>query len=133
MKLPATRFIPVEMEVGRKPASEAAQALEQGLPVGCARDHERARTGGVDLDVVALLQLERLDDGGGQTHGQAVAPFGNLHTRYTLSWMYIRRQPRPVACRRAGVEALQQLAPHRGSLSPGRGVISLQSTMSSCC
>jgi len=79
MKLPATRLVPVEMEIGRESASEGAQALEQGLPIGCARDHERARTGGMDLDVVALLQLERLDDGSGETNGQTVAPFADLH------------------------------------------------------
>jgi hypothetical protein len=53
------------MEVGGEPASEGAQAFEQCLPIGRARDHERARTGGEDLDVVALLQLERVDDRSG--------------------------------------------------------------------
>jgi hypothetical protein len=72
------------MEIGRKPASEGAQALEQALPIGRARDHELARTGGVDLDVVALLQLERFHDGSGETHGEAIAPSGNLHGGYTL-------------------------------------------------
>jgi len=93
MKLPATRFIPVKMEIGWQSASEGAQAFEQRLPIGRARDHERARPGGVDLDVVALLQLERLDDGSGETHRQAVAPFGNLHDRYTLAWNVYPRQP----------------------------------------
>lgn len=57
MKSPATRLIPIEMEIGRKPASEGAQAFEQALPIGSARDYELAHTGGVDLDIVALLQL----------------------------------------------------------------------------
>ena len=66
MKLPATRIIPIEMEIGWQPASEGTQAFEQSLPIGRARDHERARTGGVNLDIVTLLQLERLDDGSGK-------------------------------------------------------------------
>src|SRR5688572_33211761 len=90
MKLPATGLIPVKMEIGGEPSSEGAQAFEQGLPIGCARDHEGAGAGGVDLDIVALLQLERLDDRSGETHGQTIAPFGNLHIRYTYQKMYIR-------------------------------------------
>ncbi len=99
MKLPATRFVPVKMEIGGKPASEPAQAFEQGLPIGCARDHERARTGGVDLDVVALLQLKCFDNGSGETHGEAVAPSGNLHGGYTLALDVYPRQSGNVSTR----------------------------------
>ena len=67
--------------------------LGRGLPIRRARHHECALTGDVDFDVVALLQLERLDDGSGETHRQAVAPFGNLHDRYTLAWNVYPRQP----------------------------------------
>ena len=59
--------------------------LGRGLPIRRARHHECALTGDVDFDVVALLQLQRLDDGSGKTDGQAVAPFANLHGGYTLA------------------------------------------------
>lgn len=85
MKLPATRLVPVKTKIGGEPASEGAQAFEQGLPIGCARDYEGTRASGVDLDVVAFLQLERLNDRSGQTHSQTIAPFGNLHGGYTLA------------------------------------------------
>jgi hypothetical protein len=33
----------------------------------------------MNLDLVALLQLQRLDHDGRQTDGEAVAPFRNMH------------------------------------------------------
>jgi hypothetical protein len=44
-----------------------------------ARKVERAATGDVDLDLLALFQFERLDHGGGQANREAIAPFGDAH------------------------------------------------------
>jgi hypothetical protein len=79
MKLPGIRLVPVEFEVGGQAPAEGAQAFQQLLPAGLARDRERSGVGDVDFDLVAFLQLKRLDHGGRQANGEAVAPFGDLH------------------------------------------------------
>src|SRR6266851_785381 len=78
-KLPGIRLFPVELEVGRKPPAEGAQALQQLITPGLARNAERAAVGHVDFDVIAGFKLQRLDHGGGKTDSEAVAPFGDVH------------------------------------------------------
>jgi hypothetical protein len=46
---------------------------------GLARDAELSLVGKMDFDLVALFQLERVDDRGGEANRQAVAPFRDLH------------------------------------------------------
>jgi hypothetical protein len=42
-------------------------------------DGKHAVGGDMNFNVIALAQLQRLDDSGGQTNRQAVSPFCNLH------------------------------------------------------
>ena len=92
MKLPGIRLVPVEFEVGGETAAEGAEALQQFLPRGLAGDGEGPGIGDVDFDLVALLERKCLDDGGGESNGEAVAPFGDLHevrVGYTENLLYI--------------------------------------------
>src|SRR4051794_26440059 len=73
------RLEPVEPEAGRKPAAVLAQAGEE-LPRGRGpADLEGARARQVDLDPVALLEVEGLDDRGREPDGEAVAPSRDPH------------------------------------------------------
>ena len=67
--------------VGRRQVpAEAAQGLQRLVPAAVAGDAEGARVRRhLDLDLVALLEAEGLDHGGGQAHRQAVAPSAHLH------------------------------------------------------
>src|ERR1700676_340909 len=42
-----------------------------------------------NFDFVSLFEIERFDNDSGKTHGQTVAPFGNLHKRYTQPIVYL--------------------------------------------
>jgi len=63
----------------RKATAEFSQASGKLLAVGLASHAEFPGAGEVDFDVVPLLQVEGLDDGGGKADGETVAPFGDLH------------------------------------------------------
>jgi len=69
MKLPGIRLIPVELEARGQTPAERAEALQQLVPPGLAGDGESPRVGNVDLDLVAFLQFQRLDDGGWKADG----------------------------------------------------------------
>src|SRR3954468_16365442 len=73
------RLEPVEPEAGRQAAAVLAQAREQ-LPRGRGpADLEGALARQVDLDPVALLEVEGLDDRGREPDGEAVAPSRDPH------------------------------------------------------
>ncbi len=82
MKLPGIRLVPVELPVRWQAPTEGAQAFQQLLQSGLAGSGERTRIGDVDFYLVAFLQFERLDHGGGKPNGEAAAPFGNLQGTY---------------------------------------------------
>jgi hypothetical protein len=69
----------IEFEIGGKPATELPQFSEQLSSIGPLLYFERARACHVDLDFVALLQGQRLDDLGGKADGKAIPPFGDSH------------------------------------------------------
>src|SRR5689334_14279880 len=78
-KLPGIRLFPIELEVGGQATTEGSKSLQQLLTPGFVRDGEFTAVGDVDFDLVALLQLQCFDHGGGKADGQAVAPFRDLH------------------------------------------------------
>jgi hypothetical protein len=83
-KLPGIRLLTVELEVGGKTATEGSEAFQQLCPTGLARDGELATVGDMNLDLVAFLELEDFDHGGGKADGKAVTPLGDPHGMATL-------------------------------------------------
>ena len=83
----AIRFVAFELEVGGEFAAELAETGEEGFAVRCFRDAQYACVGDGDFYVVAFLQLQRVDDDGGEADGQAIAPFGYLHGCFP--WIYV--------------------------------------------
>ena len=73
------RFVAIKAEAGRQRPSQPAQSVQRLLPAAVALDQEGAVGGDADLDLVAFLQLQRLDDGRRQPHREAVAPFRHAH------------------------------------------------------
>src|SRR5260221_8298226 len=74
------RFQAIELEVLRNPPSVLPEAREQFAGGGLAGDLQHARSGHVDLYLLAFLQLQRLHHRGGKPHGKAVTPLCDLHT-----------------------------------------------------
>jgi hypothetical protein len=73
----------IEFEIRRKGPLHLTELLECSL-FGPVPGHlEVAFTGDGNLDFVSLFEIEGFDDHSGKTHSQTVAPFGNLHKRYT--------------------------------------------------
>jgi len=75
------RLVPIEDEIGRQAATEDAKALEEVFAAGFARQRETAFAFDSHLDLVAGLEGQGLDDGGRDSDGEAVAPFGDLNHR----------------------------------------------------
>src|SRR3954451_17754344 len=118
------RLEPVEPEAGRKPAAVHAQAGEE-LPRGRGpADLEGALARQVDLDPVALLEVEGLDDRGREPDGEAVAPSRDPHrascdTR--LAYVYpsrARRFPQRRTAARSGLPRDPRLHPAGWSCPP---------------
>jgi hypothetical protein len=68
------RLFPIELEVLRQPAPECPQTLEQLHAGRFSGNTEGIRTREMKLNLVPLLQFQRLDQGGRQADGQAIAP-----------------------------------------------------------
>jgi hypothetical protein len=79
-------FFAVEDESGREGTPELAQSLQSSLTALIAPDLEGTAADDSNLDIVALLELQRFDDSGWQADRQAVSPLGNLHSP---PWIYI--------------------------------------------
>jgi hypothetical protein len=90
----------IEFEIGREGPLHLAELLE--CPVfGPITGHlEVPFTCDGNLDFVSLFEIERFDDHSWKTNGQTVAPFGNLHKRYTLLIVY----PHNLGGNQAGAE-----------------------------
>src|SRR5262249_55410359 len=79
--LAGVRLVAVELPVGRQRDRKLPDALHRALSATVKRDIKSALAGDADLDLVALLQLQRLDNHSGKPDGKAVAPFTNSHDR----------------------------------------------------
>jgi hypothetical protein len=78
-KLPGIGVFAVEREVVGQTSAERPQSLQQLISPWLSRHGKFARVGNANLDFIARLQLQQFDDGGGETNGEAIAPFRNLH------------------------------------------------------
>ena len=76
------RLFPVELEVSGQPPPIGAQPVQEILSAWLPRNGELALASDV-INLVALLELQRLDHGGGKADGEAVAPFGDLHEDFS--------------------------------------------------
>src|SRR5579864_9319169 len=65
-------FVPIELPVRRQRLAELADPCESAFAAAVAINPEHPLARHEHLDVVAFLQLQRLDYGGGKTQGQAV-------------------------------------------------------------
>jgi hypothetical protein len=79
-KLPGIRLIPVELEIVRKTAAERAKTLQEFVTPGPARDAKLPGVSDMDFNLVAFLEFERFDHGGGKADREAVSPLGDLHS-----------------------------------------------------
>src|ERR1700683_1695280 len=78
----------IEFEIRREGPLHLTKLLERPL-FGPVTGHlEVAFTCDGNLDFVSLFEIERFDNHSGKTHSQTVAPFGNLHRRYTYAIVY---------------------------------------------
>src|SRR6266404_9901776 len=84
-------FFAIEFEIRREGPLHLTELLERPL-LGPVTGHlEVAFTCDGNLDFVSLFKIERFDNHSGKTHSQTVAPFGNLHKRYTQTIVYPRK------------------------------------------
>jgi hypothetical protein len=91
-KLPGIHLIPVEFEVGGKPATKRTQTLQQLFAPGLARNTKLPGIRDMDFDLVAFPKFKGLNNSGRKADGEAIAPFGDLHAilfGYTQGKMYI--------------------------------------------
>jgi hypothetical protein len=73
----------IEFEIRREGPLHFTELLECPLFGPVTAHLEVAFTCDGNLDFVSLFEIESLDNHSGKTHSQTVAPFGNLHKRYT--------------------------------------------------
>src|SRR5882762_5623405 len=89
----------IEFEVRREGPLHLTELLDRPL-FGPVTGHlEVAFTCDGNLDFVSLFEIERFDHDSWKTHGQTVAPFGNLHKKIYLAYCISKRaceQPSPV-------------------------------------
>src|SRR5580700_7983537 len=78
----------IEFEIRREGPLHLTELLERPLFGPVASHLEVAFTCDGNLDFVSLFEIERFDNDSWKTHGQTVAPFGNLHKRYTYPIVY---------------------------------------------
>jgi hypothetical protein len=78
----------IESEIRREGPLHFTELLERPLFGPVTAHLEVAFTCDGNLDFVSLFEIESLDNHSGETHSQTVAPFGNLHKRYTWSIVY---------------------------------------------
>src|ERR1700686_5330111 len=78
----------IEFEIRREGPLHFTELLECPRSGPVTAHLEVAFTCDGNLDFVSLFEIESLDNHSGKTHSQTVAPFGNLHKRYTWSIVY---------------------------------------------
>ena len=72
------RLLTGEGEIGGQNPAEFLEGREGVVLAGVAGDAEPVGVRDLDLDVVAFLQRQPVDERGGQADGQTVAPFADL-------------------------------------------------------
>ena len=72
-KLTGIRLVPIELEIGRKPAAKGAQTLQQFSTTGLARHTKLLAVGDMDFNLVALLQAEHFDHSGREPDSKAAS------------------------------------------------------------
>jgi hypothetical protein len=65
---------PVEGEAGRQSPTQPLQARDGFLPTSVAANLELPCSGDPDLDLIALLEIQRFDNDSGQTYRKTVSP-----------------------------------------------------------
>src|SRR5882762_5975876 len=75
------RFYSVKDESRRQGTAQFAQATERLLFALIATYLEDSPAGDSNLNVISFLEIERLHHCGGQSNGQAITPFRDLHGR----------------------------------------------------
>ena len=73
----------INAEISRHAAAELSQTRKQLAIPGLPGDLESTTPDDLDLDIVALLQIERLDRSRRQAYRQTVAPFRDSHDSLT--------------------------------------------------
>jgi hypothetical protein len=69
----------MERETSRQRAPQPPQALEGMLSAAVAAHFEFPIRRDPNLDLIAFLEFQRVDHGGGKSHRQAVTPLCDLH------------------------------------------------------
>src|SRR6202142_1618249 len=78
----------IEFEIRREGPLHLTELIERPLFGPVTGHSEVAFTCDGNLDFVSLFEIERFDHHPRETHSQTVAPFGNLHIRYTQPIVY---------------------------------------------
>jgi hypothetical protein len=94
MKLPGIRLVPVELEIRGKAPAQTAKTFQQLFAAGPSGHGEFPGIKDMDLDVIALLEFQRLDHGGGKANRETVPPLSDLHGDlhgYTNPQKYIKK------------------------------------------
>jgi hypothetical protein len=73
----------IELEIGGERPFHLTESIGGPLFGAVAGHPEVAFPCDGNLDFVALFETESFNNRGGKTHSQTIAPFGNLHKRYT--------------------------------------------------
>jgi hypothetical protein len=78
-KLTGVGVVSIELEIGRKTATEGAKTLQQLVAPWLACNPELPAAGDMYFDVVGFPEFERSDHGGRKADGKTVSPFGDPH------------------------------------------------------
>jgi MFS transporter, putative metabolite:H+ symporter len=116
-KSPLTRLVPFEHKIRGQAAPEGAQTLQEVVAAGFSSERKLPRPLDADFHLVARTQSERFRDNGGNTYGEAVAPFGDLHGSapwiYSIGIVYPSPNPVNVAARASRLTPAWRRAPNR--------------------
>src|SRR5262249_47141573 len=79
--------------IGRKLFAKRADALQRALTAAVSCNVKSALAGDMNFDLVAVFELQRLDNGTGKTNGKAVSPLRNPHVTPLISIYYVYHRP----------------------------------------
>jgi hypothetical protein len=65
---------PVQFEISRETSAESTETLQQFITAWFTRNAKLSKPGNMDFDLIACLQLKRVDDCGGKADRQAISP-----------------------------------------------------------